>query len=119
LAYLMSLVLDIYLAGWKAGAALGNKRLNIPASIRVMHGSFWWSLAFLILTMLPVMVLHYGLNFVAIGRESTALWALLILDSAVVAYLGLILAIATFMVAARAADRADMPLTVQEQPGPA
>ena len=105
-----SFALEIYLTGWKVGAALGNSRLSIPASFRIMHGNFWWSLGFSIVMILPLMVLHYALNIIAIGKAAAPLWAILAADALVVGYLGLVLATTSFLIAQRATQRAEVPL---------
>ncbi len=108
---LVGMVLEIYLAGWKVGAALGNERLGIASSFRIIHGNFWWSLVFSIVTTLPLLIIHYLLNLAAIGRPVLLIWVALTFDAAVVAYLGLLLTTATFLIARRAAERSDTSLT--------
>ena len=114
--FLLSLALDIYLSAWKVGSALGNPRLTIPASFRIVQGSFWWSLAFYVLMIVPLMVVHYALAVVALGRPDPVLWAVLTLDAFIVGYLGLVLSTATYLVAQRAATRAGVPLSGAPKP---
>lgn len=102
--------LEVYLSGWKVGAALGNRRLGFLASFRLIHGNFWWSLGFTIAMVLPLMILHYLLNGLAVGRPDALLWAMLALDALVVGYLGLAMATTVFLIALRAAERSDTPL---------
>ena len=66
--FLATMALEIYLSVWKVGAALGNSRLTIPASFRLMHGNFWWSLGFFLAMFLPLMVVHYLLAVLPLGR---------------------------------------------------
>ncbi len=108
--FFLSLALDVYLSAWKVGSALGNARLTIAASFRIIHGNFWWSLGFSVTMMLPLMILHYALNALAVGQSFALTWAILILDALVVGCLGLVLATATFLVARRAAERASTRL---------
>jgi hypothetical protein len=103
--------LNVYLDVWMVGAALGNGRLTIPASFRIMHGNFWWSTIFFLLAQLPLMIAHYGLNYAAAGRSEPVLWTLLTLDAFVVGSLGIVLAAAQFLIARRAAERAGVRLT--------
>ena len=103
--------LEIYLMVWKAGASLGNPRLTIAASFRIMHGSFWWSLGFFVAMFLPLMILHYGLNALAVGRPDAILWPILVFDSLVVGYLGIVLAAVIYVTARRAAARKGVALT--------
>lgn len=110
LFFAATVVLDVYLTAWKIGAALGNPRMTIPASFRVMHGNFWWSLGFFVVMFLPLMVVHYGLNGLAIGKPDGLLWTILAIDSLVVGYLGLVLAMTTVLMAGRAAERSGVAL---------
>ena len=110
--FFLSLALEVYLSVWKVGSALGNARLNIPASFRIMQGNFWWSLGFSVAMMLPLMVLHYALNALAVGRPFALAWSILVLDALVVGCLGLVLATTTFLIARRAAERARIGLAV-------
>jgi hypothetical protein len=84
--------------------------MTIPASFRVMHGNFWWSLGFFAVMFLPLMVLHYGLNGLAIGRPDGLLRAILAIDSLVVGYLGLVLAMTSVLMAQRSAERSGVAL---------
>ncbi len=111
---LLALALGIYLVVWKVGAALGNGRLTIPASFRLMHGNFWWSFAFTLLMMLPLMIAHYALGFGAIGRSPTVAIAMLVFDALLVGYLGAVLVGANYAIARRAAGRAGVTLAADE-----
>jgi hypothetical protein len=99
------LVFDIYLTAWKVGAALGNERLTFIASFRIMNGNFWWSLGYFVLMFLPLMVIHYALNFLAVGRPVFQLWAILGFDALVVGYLGIVMVAISFVIAERATAR--------------
>jgi hypothetical protein len=99
------LVCDLYLTAWKIGASLGNERLGLIHSFGIMHGNFWWSLGYFILMFLPLMVLHYALGFLAVGRSPPALWAMLGFDALTVGYLGIVLTATSFAIAARATAR--------------
>jgi hypothetical protein len=110
------MALDVYLSCWKVGSALGNPRLTIPASVHIMQGNFWWSFAFSIGMMLPLMVVHYALAVVGVGRPDPLLWSILIFDSLIVGYLGMVLATTTYLIALRAATRAGAPLAGAPKP---
>lgn len=116
--FLGTVVLDVYLTCWKVGSALGNPRLSIPASFKIMHGNFWWSLGFSLAMILPLMVAHYALNVFAIGQEVGPLWAILVTDAVLVGFLGLVLATTSFLIARRAAKRAGVPLVGPSPPQP-
>ena len=108
--FILFSVLEIYLTVWKVGAALGNPRLGVGASFRIMHGNFWWSLGYFLAMMLPLMIVHYALNALAVGRPDAILWPILILDALIVACLGLVLAATLYLTARRATERAEVRL---------
>lgn len=105
------MLLETYLAGWKSAAALGNPGVTVPVSARAMHPRLFRSFGFTIAMMMPLMIVHYALNFAAIGVPAGAMWAILIVDSAVAAFLGIVLAVTIYRVANRAADSAGISLT--------
>ena len=105
-AFMLALLAcDTYLVPWKVGAALGNARLSFIASFRIMNGNFWWSILFFQAMFLPLIVVHYALNLLAVGRPPALMWATLGLDALTVGYLGIVLAAATYAIARRATAR--------------
>jgi hypothetical protein len=108
--FLLLTAVEIYLTAWKAGSALGNRRLTIAASFRVMAGNFWWSLGYFVIMFLPLMIVHYALNGFAVGRPDALLWPMLVLDALEVGYLGLVLATVTYVIARRATRRKSVAL---------
>ena len=114
--FFASIALDTYLSGWKVGSALGNANLSIPASFRLMHGHFWWSFAFSFAMILPLLVVHYALNGLALGRPEPLLWTILVLDALLVGYFGLVLATTGFLIAGRAAEQKGVALAQAAQP---
>lgn len=103
-------MIDIYLAPWKVGASLGNSRLTIPASFRLMNGNFWWSFGYFWVIFLPSLVVHYLLNGLAVGRPAVALWPILLVDAAVVGVLGLVSTASLYITARRATVRKGVAL---------
>jgi hypothetical protein len=99
-------VLATFLLAWRVGAALGEPRLTISASFRIMRGNFWWSLGFTLAAALPLMLVHYALAIGAIGRGPVALWTVLAVDSLVVGLLGLTMGAASYRAVRRAMARA-------------
>jgi hypothetical protein len=110
LFFVFTTVVDMYLTVWKVGAALGNARLGIPASFRIMSGNFWWSLGYFFVMFLPLIILHYVLNGLAVGRPEALLWPILTFDSLVVGYLGIVLVTTIYVIARRAAGRKSVDL---------
>ncbi|MDZ3832581.1 MAG: hypothetical protein U0S50_12320 [Sphingopyxis sp.] len=97
-------VLSIYLMAWYAAWPAGNMRIGPLASIAIMLGHFWRSVALLIIGALPLMALHYALSFGAIFAPAALDWPLLILDSLVVGLLALTM-VGAMTIAARHAAR--------------
>jgi hypothetical protein len=102
-AILAAMALELFLAPWKAGAAIGNPALHLGVSIRMMRGRIAWSFAFTLAMILPVMVIHYALNGFAIGRPPALAATLLAADTLLVAYMAILFPATAFIVAERAA----------------
>ena len=104
------MLVESYLAGWKSAAALGNPDVTVPVSARVMHPRLFRSFGFTLVMMMPLMIVHYALNVAAIGLPTGAMWAILVVDSAVAAFLGIVLAATIYRIAHRAAGDAGISL---------
>jgi hypothetical protein len=100
---LAMMVPELFLAPWKAAAALGNVNLHLGASIRMMRGRIAWSFGFTMMMITPIMVLHYALNGFAIGLHPALSVALLAADSLLVGYMAILFPATAFIVADRAA----------------
>lgn len=112
-------VLEIYLACWKTGAAVGNEALSFRRSIELTHGHFWWSLGVFFLSFLPLMVLHYALGLGAIGRPMPMAVAMLVADSVLVGYLATVLIGTSFLIARRVTGAAGVRLVPEAEARPA
>jgi hypothetical protein len=97
-----SLLLNIMLAPWMVGAALGNSGPGFLRSIRLVGLDVWWGFGLTVLAILPPMVLHYGLALMAIGAAPAAAWAIMAVDALLVGYLAAILAAINVAIARRA-----------------
>jgi len=113
--FLALTVLEIYLAAWKTGAAVGNPALGFRRSIGLVRGHFWWSLGLFVAAFLPLMVLHYALGLGAIGRPVPLAVAMLVVDSAVVGFLATVLIGTNFFIARRVAAAAGVPLLSHDE----
>lgn len=102
---LVSLTLEFCLSGWKAAAALGNPRIGFLRSLRMIRGSFWWACGLFVLTVMPLLVAHYVAFALALGAGPGKLWSVMVLDSLLTAYLGVVIAANCYLVARRMADR--------------
>jgi hypothetical protein len=107
---LLSFIVNVMLAPWFVGAALGNSRLGFLRSIRLVGWDVWWGALFSIAAILPPMVLHYAFAFLAIGAAPSAAWAIMAVDSVLVGYLGAVIAATHVAIARRAAARAGAEL---------
>lgn len=107
---LVTMFFETCLSAWKAAAALGNDRIGFLRSIAMIRGSFLWGTALLLLTVLPLLILHYVCAFAAIGAPSWRLWTILLADSLLTAYLGVVMVALNYTVAERMAARHDEPL---------
>lgn len=103
-------VLDVLLAPWKIGAALGNEALGFARSILLVGWRVWWGLIFSLIAILPPMIAHYALGFLAMGASETRAWLLLAADSVLVGYLAAILAATAVAIARDALRRSGTPL---------
>lgn len=101
-AFALTFALGILLAPWKVGAALGNEELGFLRSIGLVGWGAWWGMIFSLLTLLPMMIVHYGLSFLAMGSPEGAAWAILALDALVVGYLAAVIAATDVAIARRA-----------------
>jgi hypothetical protein len=117
-AMLVAMALELYLASWKVGLAAGNQRMTLAASIRTMRGNIGWSFGFTLAMFFPVMILHYLLNGLAIGRPTGVVAAMLAVDCLVVGYLAALFPTTVFIVARRAAARAEANVTSSVMPQP-
>jgi hypothetical protein len=104
--FLLSFILNVMLAPWMVGAALGNDEPGFLRAIRLVGRDVWWGLLFTLATVLPPMALHYACAILAIGAAPAAAWAVLAFDSVLVGYLGAIIAATNVAIARRAAARA-------------
>lgn len=102
---LIVMVFAIYLTAWMVAWAVGNATINPLQSIRIMHGSFWRTVALMLAGAIPLMVLHYALGYAAIFIGSSAFdWSLMIIDSVVTGFLALTLT-GSYVAAARHAAK--------------
>lgn len=110
LSLIVSLLFEPLLSAWKTAAAAGNPAIGFVRSIRLMRGVYLYAVILSLLAMLPLMVAHYALALVAVGKAPAVVWAVMALDSLLVGYLGVVMVAAAFVVARRAAVRAGVGL---------
>lgn len=104
------LFLGVLLEPWKIAAALGNRAIGWSRSITMVGPMLPWCLAFTLVMMLPLMVLHYAAALTAIGAAPATVWALMVADSLLVGYLAAVLSATSVLVARRAAERSGTAL---------
>ena len=89
----LSLSLSIVGAGlapWIVASMLGDSRISFTRSLVLTRGNYLRALFFPMLVTLPIIALHYGLSYAALGRPPAAVWALLVLDSLAAALIGVV-----------------------------
>ena len=101
----VSTFFELCLSAWKAAAPLGNARIGFMRSLAMIRGSFWWAVALMFVTVIPLLVLHYVFAVVTIGTGAVMLWTILAIDSVVAAYLGVVMVTLTYAIAERMAAR--------------
>jgi len=104
-------ILGVYLTAWNSAWAAGNAAIGPIRSIGIMAGSFWWTIALMIVGVLPLMVVHYALGYAAIVAPAALDWPLLIVDAVAVGFLALTMTGASTIAAQRAARRKSVDLT--------
>jgi hypothetical protein len=93
---------------WIVGLVAEDRTMTLRRSLRGTKGHVGSTIAIYLAGFLPAMAVHYLLNEAAMRRDAPALWALLVLDAAVVALLALALASTYYTVYRRAAARAPL-----------
>lgn len=105
------------LATWKAAAAIGDGRVGFVRSITLTRACYAWALGVSLLVIMPLMVVHYGLAFLSVGRSFGVTWAALAFDSVLVGFMGAAMSISNLVIARRVADRAGLTLTPHRSEG--
>ncbi len=108
--FVVGMVEGALFAAWAAGASLGNERMGVMASTRLMARRLPWTLAFQITVILLPMVLHYVLGTLAIALPRALMWPTLVLDALVVGYLAPVIVAGSYFPALRAAQLAGVTL---------
>lgn len=103
---LLSFLLNVMLAPWKVGAALGDRALGFVHALRLVGWRAWWGIILTLLTILPPFVAHYALLPLTIIAPAALKWALLAFDALVVGWLAAIIAATDVAIARDAAGRA-------------
>ena len=102
---LAGVILGVYLTAWNAAWAVGNAAIGPIRSVRIMAGSFWYTVLLMLAGIVPLMILHYALSFGAIFAPAILDWPLLIVDALAVGYLALAMTGVSAIAARHAADR--------------
>ncbi|WP_185209211.1 hypothetical protein [Sphingomonas sp. NBWT7] len=95
----------VYLTALFVAWPLGNASIGPLRSIAIMAGSFWRAIGYTIAGAVPLMAVHYALNYGAMGRPRALVWILLGLDALVVGFLALTTVGAHYLAAHHAAAR--------------
>lgn len=101
----------VYMIAWVVAWPLGNRAIGPLRSVRIMAGSFWRSIGYMIGGVLPLMVVHYGLGYLAIIFTPPWLdWPVLAIDALVVSWLACTMVGSGFLAAQHAAQRKNTSL---------
>ena len=104
-------IIGIYLTAWMIAWPLGNRAIGPVRSARIMAGSFWQTLGYLVACILPLMALHYALSYLAIALTPAWLdWPVLVIDALVVGLLACTMAGSGYIAARSAAARRNVDL---------
>ncbi|MGP7796245.1 hypothetical protein [Sphingomonas sp. CLY1604] len=104
-AFAVGQVIGCLLPAWSVAAALGNPRIGPLTSSRIMARQLPWTFAFLLLTILPLMVPHYALGAAALLVGRAWLWPVLVADALLVGLLSAVMIAGSYVAALRAARR--------------
>ena len=101
-AIFLWLALATYLLPWFTALLVEDRAMTLPRSIAAIRGHLLPSFGLLLAGYLPLMALHYALGYGAMGQAEPLVWVLMVVDSAVVALLGVTLASTYFTIYRRA-----------------
>lgn len=107
---IVSLFFEPLLSAWKTAAAAGQPGIGFVRSIRLTRGVYLYAVVVSLLAMLPLMVAHYALALLAVGKAPGVVWAMMVLDSLLVGYLGVVMVAAAYVIARRATVRGGIAL---------
>ena len=103
-------IVSILIAAWGVAASLGNGTIGPGASIAIMWRQLPWTFVFSLLTMLPLMALHYGFAALALLGPKPLLWPTLVIDALLVGWLAAVMPAINLFAATRAAAKAGIAL---------
>ena len=104
------------LSYWMVGAAVADPNATLAGSIRMARRSLIWGMAVTLIVAMPPMAAHYALSYGALGASPPVLAAMLALDSALVAFLYVLLAGSQVAIARHVTERSGQPLLVAAVP---
>lgn len=104
------------LAPWSVGAALGDPEAGPLHALRRAWGSILWGMALTLVVIGPVMAAHYVLGLGAIGQRPSVAAGMLVSDTLLVGFLGILANCMPVFIAARMAARRGENLRLSETP---
>lgn len=112
LAALFWLLLTIYMTAWTVAWPLGNRAIGPVQSLKMMIGSFWRTIGYMLGSTLPLVALQIGLSTIATTFTSGLLDGFVLgLESVIAGLLACCAAGGAFLAARHAADRKGLSLT--------
>jgi hypothetical protein len=113
---LLLFVVDFLLTPWKAAGAVVDTRIRVATSARLVLRRPVFTFVVMVAAVVPLMALHYGLNFLAVGRPPALGGSLLLLDGGVSALLGAVMMAASWAVYRSLVSGAGLPIAGDERP---
>lgn len=110
----MGEALTALLLGWAVAAPLGNEAIGPRASLRIMGPQLLWTIAFLFITVLPLLIVHNLMGAAAVFGPRWALWPILVIDALLVGWLAALIAATSWFAAERAVRRAGVELILSQ-----
>lgn len=102
---LVWLFFALLLIPWYVGLLTEDRAMTLRRSVRGTWGRLWASFGLFLAGILPAMIVHYALGYGAMNRPAALVWALMLFDAAIVAFLALAMASTYFTLYRRAGER--------------
>ncbi len=115
IAFLGALIRTL-LSFWMVGSAIADPAATFGSSIRKTWGSVLWGITLTIIAAIPPIALLYAIGYGGLGASKPLLMTMLIVDSAVVAFLYALLASTQAQIARHVMQRSGHTLTASATP---
>jgi hypothetical protein len=93
---------------WNIALLVDDRRMTLRRSIAAANGQLWMYFGLILGGVIPLMAVHYGLGYAAVGKAQWIVWALGTVDAAIVVLLTVAIASSFYAVYDAAKARADV-----------